>query len=424
MSQSKNTAIAYSAQSQSRAGLISIRFVLRDPNRLETSLQCRIGINGEYATEFVVERNIKTANWAQSLQKMLDDSPESKLLNEKLAFIKIEIKRAELRLRLEGKKVTANALKEAYLETQGHIKAPIKAEQAKPERPTFQDCFFAFYNRKATNKRQVICDRTKETYWNYRKNFEKYVAGQKIKCLYADQITNQWAEKYFDWLKERFVNNYANKNIQLLKSVLQFAYDTDLISTNPIKGFKLYDDGQYDTTHLTLEQVMTMANFDFSSLPITPEAAESLRHEADCFVFTCFTAQHHSDLHRRKFELYTSSKDGRIWMRDKRVKTGSPYMLPVHPVAMAVIEKYGGIDKLPVKANPRRNLKLKEIAVFCGIDKHLTTKIGRKTFANYALNTQRMREETVAAILGHKSTKYIRHYARITEESIAAEYKF
>lgn len=397
---------------------------MTDPNRPETSLQCKIGVNSNYATEFVVERNVKTANWAQKLQKMLDDSEESALLNQRLSFIKNEIKRAELRLRIEGKAVTCNAIKKAYMETHGYTKAPVKQEQPKPNRPTFQECFLAFYDRKATNKRQVVSDRTKETYWNYRKNLEKYMADQKIKRLYADEITPQWAEKYFEWLDDRFVNNYANKNVQLLKSVLQFAYDTDMIPTNPIKSFKLYNDDNYNTTHLTMEQVMTIANFDFSTMPITPDAAESLRHEADCFVFSCFTAQHHTDLHRRDFELYTSPEDGRIWMRDRRIKTGTPYTLPVHPVAMAVIEKYGGIENLPVKANPRRNLKLKEIAAFCGIDKHLTTKVGRKTFANFALNTLRMRQETVAAILGNKSTKFLKHYARITEESIAAEYKF
>lgn len=412
------------ARTKTRAGLLSVRFVLTDPKRPETSLQCKIGVNGDYATEFVVERNVRTANWAQKLQKMLDDSEESNLLNQRLAFIKNEIKRAELRLRVEGKPVTCKATKDAYMEAQGYTKSPAKTEQPKPLRPTFQDCFLAFYDRKATNKRQVVSDRTKETYWNYRKNFDKYVADRKIKRLYADEITSQWAEKYFEWLKERFVNNYANKNVQLLKSVLQFAYDTDMISTNPIKSFKLYNDDNYDTTHLTMEQVMAIANFDFSTMPITPEAAEGLRHEADCFVFTCFTAQHHKDLHRRDFELYTSPEDGRIWMRDRRVKTGTPYTLPVHPVAMSVIEKYGGIKNLPVKANARRNLKLKEIAAFCGIDKHLTTKVGRKTFSNFALNTLRMRQETVAAILGNKSTKFLKHYARITEESIAAEYKF
>lgn len=425
MSQSKDTNPSKPARSpKARAGLISVRFALADPKRPETSLQCKIGVNGVYAPEFVIERHLKASNWAQSLQKMLDDSPESKLLNEKLAFIRLEIKKADLKLRLEGKSVTAIALKTDYLNAQGHKKPSPKPQQGKPIRPTFQECFRAFYDKKSTQKRKPIGDRTRESFWRYRSNLEKYLVECRIKHLYADQINHQWAEKYLDWLNERFVNNYANNNLQLIKSVLQNAADMNLIDTNPLKGFKLYDDGKYDVTCLSMDEVITIANFDFTALPITKEAAESLRQEADCFVFCCFSAQHHSDLHRRDFELYTSQTDGRIWMRDQRVKTGTPYTLPVHPVALAIIEKYGGVAKLPVKANARRNLKLKEIAAFCGIDKRLTTKIGRKTFANFALNTLRMRLETVASILGHKSTKYVAHYARINEESISAEYKF
>lgn len=246
----------------------------------------------------------------------------------------------------------------------------------------------------------------------------------KCKQLFADQMTHQWAEKYLEWLFEKFENDYANNNLQLCKSVLQHAEDTGLIDHNPLRGLKLYDKSVYDTTHLTMEEVLRIASFDFTSLNVTSKTAQSLREEADCFVVTCFTAQHHTDLRKVGAELSIHPDDGRTWLKGNRHKTGMTYTLPVHPIALGIIEKYGGIHKLPTKSNAKRNKLLKEIASHCSIPKHLCTKIGRKTFANYALNTVRMRLETVAAILGHRSTKFVKHYAKITEESIAAEYKF
>ncbi len=413
-------------EEKQRVELLSIRFNLRNPKRPETSLQCKIGINGSYATEFVVERKIKTNYWAQKLQKMMDDSPESALLNERLAFIKLEIKKAELRLKLEGKAITAKAVKAAFLNVHGHNKAQTTQETAKETRPTFRDCFTRFYDKKAAQKRKPVSDRTKESYWRYKSNLDKYMAFLRIRHLYVDQINYEWAENYLDWLIDTkgFTNDYANNNVQLLKSVFLMADNTGFIKQNPLKGFKLSDDDNYDTTHLTMHEVNLIANFDFTALPIHPLTAQSLRDEADCFIITCFTAQHHTDFHERGFELFVHQEDGRKWLRDNRNKTKTPYTLPVHPIALAIIEKYGGIDKLPVKANTKRNKLLKEIAAFCQIPKHLTTKIGRKTFTNYALNILRMREVTIAAILGHKSTKFIKRYARITEESIAAEYQF
>jgi integrase len=425
MSQPKDTTTQSPERSnKARSGLVSVRFVLTDPKRPETSLQCKIGVNDDYTTEFVIERNVKTTHWAQKLQKMLDDSPESKLLNERLSFIKIEIKKADLRLRLEGKTITAKALKAAYMEAQGQKKP--EPVQEPPKRPTFQECFRLFYDKKSTQKRKSVCDRTRESYWRYKNNLEKYLAVIRLKRLYADQITHEWTEKYLDWLIDdrKFTNDYANNNVDLVQSVLKMAENMGFIVRNPLKGFKLHNENNYDTTHLTLSEVKRMSTIDFSALPIHPDTAQSLREEADCFVFSCFTAQHHADLQRRDFELYKHPEDGRMWIRAKRVKTGTPYTLPLHPIALQIIEKYGGIDKLPVKAASKRNNRLKQIAAFCGIDKHLTTKIGRKTFSNFALNTLRMREETISAILGHKSTKFVKHYARITEESISAEYRF
>lgn len=424
MSQNKTASTPPRTANNPRAGIVSVRYFLSTPKRPFSSIQCEISINADRAGRFRVERSVKTANWSQELQKMLDDSPETKLMNERLRFVKLSIQQAALRLQIDGKRLTAKTVKTAYLEHHGFKKPEIRIESEKPKRCTFQECFTRFYDRKATNKRKPVSERTKESYWRYKNNLEKYLADCRVKRLYVDTITYDWAEKYLEWLSERFENDYANNNVQLLKSVLIFAEDTGIIAHNPLKGFKLYDVDEYDTTHLTMAEVNYLATFDFGALPIHPKTAQSLREETDCFIITCFTAQHHTDLKELGFELYIHPQDGRTWLRDTRNKTGTPYTLPVHPVALAMIEKYGGIDHLPVKSNVKRNKLLKEIAAFCGISKHLTTKIGRKTFTNYALNTLRMREETIAAILGHKSTKFVKHYAKITEESIAAEYRF
>ncbi len=421
---SQNNTTSNPPRTANRAGIITVRYFLSTPKRPLSSIQCEISINSDRGGRFRVESSVPTVNWSQELQKMLDDSPESKLINERLRFVKLSIQQAALRLQIDGKKLTAKAVKVAYLEQHGHSKPDKTVESPKNQRLTFQECFTRFYDKKSTNKRRPISERTKESYWRYKNNLEKYLADEGIKRLYADKITHEWAEKYLEWLAERFENDYANNNVQLLKSVLQFGEDAGLLDRNRLKGFKLYDIGHYDTTHLTIEEVNLLANFDFNTLPIHPKTAQSLREETDCFIVSCFTAQHHADLKKLGFELYEHPQDGRIWIRDKRVKTGTPYTLPLHPIALAVIEKYGGVDKLPVKSGVKRNKLLKEIAAFCGIAKHITTKTGRKTFANYALNILRMRQETVAAILGHKTTKFVKHYARITEESIAAEYRF
>ena len=96
----------------------------------------------------------------------------------------------------------------------------------------------------------------------------------------------------------------------------------------------------------------------------------------------------------------------------------------LHPIALSIIKKYGGIDGLPKRNNAQRNINLKLIAHYVGLRQHLTTKIARKTFASYCLNDLRMRLETVAAVLGHNSLNFVRHYAQINNRTIEDEMKF
>ena len=98
--------------------------------------------------------------------------------------------------------------------------------------------------------------------------------------------------------------------------------------------------------------------------------------------------------------------------------------MPLHPVALEIINRYGGVENLPTRNNTKRNLLLKTIAAHVGIEINLCTKIARKTFANYCLNNLSMRLETLAELLGHTSLDYVKHYAKITNVSIDKEMIF
>jgi len=183
-----------------------------------------------------------------------------------------------------------------------------------------------------------------------------------------------------------------------------------------------------DTTHLELDDVKKLFEYDFSQLKIFPEKTlKVLEEERDAIVFCCFTGMHHIDYVSKRYEIF--AHNGRWWLRGFRVKSAEGvldklYELPLHPIAQAIINKYRGIENLPIRDNSDRNKRLKLIASIVGIQINLTTKVARKTMAHYCLNILRMRQETVAAVLGLKSTKYLKHYARITSESIDAEMHF
>ena len=78
---------------------------------------------------------------------------------------------------------------------------------------------------------------------------------------------------------------------------------------------------------------------------------------------------------------------------------------------------------MPVDSNQRYNGYLKEIAVLCGINKHLTTHTARHTFATTVTLEHDVPIETVSQMLGHKSIRTTQIYAKVTQVKVSNNMK-
>lgn len=71
--------------------------------------------------------------------------------------------------------------------------------------------------------------------------------------------------------------------------------------------------------------------------------------------------------------------------------------------------------------NQKYNSYLKEVQDICGLDKVLTTHVGRKTYICYLYQKQ-VGVETIAAIVGHASCyTTLKYYARMDNKAILDE---
>ena len=64
------------------------------------------------------------------------------------------------------------------------------------------------------------------------------------------------------------------------------------------------------------------------------------------------------------------------------------------------------------------NAYLKEIADFCGINKHLTWYVSRHTFATTVTLGNGIKIENVSAMMGHSSIKQTQHYAKVLNANV------
>jgi site-specific recombinase XerD len=68
----------------------------------------------------------------------------------------------------------------------------------------------------------------------------------------------------------------------------------------------------------------------------------------------------------------------------------------------------------------KMNAYLQELATICGINKHLTSHVGRHTFATMMLN-KGMRPETLYRIMGLSSQKHLDIYAKMLKVTLYNE---
>jgi len=110
--------------------------------------------------------------------------------------------------------------------------------------------------------------------------------------------------------------------------------------------------------------------------------------------------------------------------KKRRKKTKQWALVPISERLKRLEKKYGSLSKLPRPSLNDVNSHLKLIAAAVGIEKALSSKSARKTFADFHINEfknqneQRLMRDDVAAMMGLSSTRYLNRYGRIDERRL------
>ena len=191
------------------------------------------------------------------------------------------------------------------------------------------------------------------------------------------------------------------------------------ISSDPFIGFKT-------TRKVVVCVALTKA--EINSIVTKKLNSERLEYAKDIFIFSCYTGLAYIDVKKLRRSQIVKGVDGEEWIITERQKTDSPTRLPLLPAAVEIMNKYKDHPKcsiddyvLPVLTNQKMNAYLKEIADTCGIDKNLTFHIARHTFAITITLSNGVPIETVSKMLGHKSLKQTKHYAKILDLKISED---
>jgi integrase len=352
----------------------SLLFFLRKRKTTESQrwIYLRITVDGERA-EISVKRSIDLSQWNTAKGCAKNTSPFAKEINARLDQVRTQIYHHERDLIDRNKLVTAQALKDAYLN--------INDQGNRMLLEVYEE-----HNQDLKSRiNQGTAPGTYERHVTSRKHLESYIADtyNKRDFLLRD-IDHQFITRYETYLrtKRNCANNTTVKYIKNFGKIIRYGLHNDWIRVNPFRNIRLRL--EVDKPYLTMEELTTIMKKDIR--------IQRVSRVRDAFVFCCFTGLAFVDVKSLTIKDFEKGHDGGTWLKKQRHKSKQWQHVPLLPQAKSILEKYtldpDCISKgllLPVPTNQKMNSYLKEVADICGIDKNLTTHCARHTFATSVL---------------------------------------
>lgn len=239
------------------------------------------------------------------------------------------------------------------------------------------------------------------------------------KILSFDDITLPNIHRFDDWLKTHtgihtgrpLTDNSVKAYHSRMRAFISEAVSLGLIKQNPYDRFKLGRCQTMPRMYLTMEEVKFLRAWEPS-----PSRENSRKKALDLFIVQCYTGLSYSDLMATDFTRTEVHEGNIIIPRTTRVKTGTQYYMMLLPPVIEILERYN--YHLPHFHLSAYNLQLSYIEKESQIGKHLTSHVGRHTFATTIALGSEIPIEVVSKMLGHTNIQTTQIYAKIRPKQV------
>lgn len=268
-------------------------------------------------------------------------------------------------------------------------------------------------------KRIDAKDVTEHTHRSYITLYNKMVEFGKIK--YFADITPAKIRAFSEWLhayKREGGKKYSQATIYKLTSNLSLfisdAVVDGYLTENPYVTKRMNENkgGTRIDQYLLPEEV---ARIEAARMP-----TEAVSRSRDLFLMQCYTGMAYIDLMTYDFRQLAGGEEDQL-CRGTRHKTGTEFAFVLTSEAAKILERYG--YKLPKLSNQKYNAHLKIMADAAGLEKQITSHMGRRTAGSIWLNAG-IPIDIVAKCLGHQSIQVTqRAYAKILDTTVAEAFR-
>lgn len=241
------------------------------------------------------------------------------------------------------------------------------------------------------------------------------------RILSFDDITLPNINRFDDWLKTHvgvktgrpLTDNSVKAYHSRMRAFISEAASFGLIKQNPYSNFKCGRCQTAPRMYLTKEELIILRQHTART--------KARKIALDLFLVQCYTGLSFSDLMNTDFTQAERHGDNLILPRTTRVKTGTQFYIMLLPPVVDILERYN--YTLPrVHFNAYR-LQLIALEQETGINKHITSHVGRHTFATTIALGSGIPIEVVSKMLGHTNIQTTQIYAKILPKSVFDGYQ-
>ena len=274
--------------------------------------------------------------------------------------------------------------------------------------------------------------KTEGTYQNLYysdKMLTEFVKDRGNEAIPITVITEDLFEEYRFYLKKQgLAAATINRYLCWLSRLMYRAVSQRLIRYNP------FENAKYEKTEQKIRFLQKNDVAKLMALKVNDKEAEQARL---MFIFACFTGLAIADMEHLQYGHIQTAADGQRYIRKERQKTKVEFIVPLHPIAEAIINycrkeqarneeqqmvKEKG-DSLVFQPHCSRSVMGKNLSIVgkaCGIRQRLSYHVARHTFGTMSLSAG-IPIESIAKMMGHASISSTQIYAQVTDNKISED---
>ena len=381
-----------------------------------TTILCRITIDGK-SSAITTGEDCLPAEWNVKQGQATD-----KRINKRLAEFKELVEKTYRDLLTRDRVVSVELIKNRL---QGIATNPTTLlAMSKAELQSVKECIG---KSKAESTYQNLCYSDKLLC--------EFVKDKGVKDIPVTTITEDLFEEYCFFLKKYGLKESTiNKLLCWLSRLMYRAVSQRLIRCNP------FENAKYEKTEQKIRFLQKKDVTKVMVLKVNDKEAEQARL---MFIFACFTGLAVADMEHLQYGHIQTAADGQKYIRKERLKTKVEFVVPLHPIAEAIIEhckaeqeKNGGGQSVKEKGKtetmtdnlvfPRdcsrsvMSAKLSIVGRACGIRERLSYHMARHTFGTMSMSAG-IPIESIAKMMGHASIASTQIYAQVTDNKISED---